>query len=69
LRGIVLKRCGGISLRSDVEANDYDTPAAWKHVRETLSEAMVVAMRSRVSPAHQSRRHVIRFTGTTGIPA
>jgi hypothetical protein len=35
---------------------------------EILAEAIVAAMRSMGSSAHQSRKNVSRFTATTGVP-
>ena len=64
----------GIALLATLEAElgDAFTPearAAWQHAYEILAEAMVAAMQSPVSLAHQSRRHVSRFTVTTGVSA
>jgi hypothetical protein len=54
------------------ELGDTFTPearAAWQYAYEILAEAMVAALQSAVSLAHQSRRHVSRFTATTGVSA
>jgi hypothetical protein len=54
------------------ELGDAFTPearAAWQHAYEILAEAMVAAMQSAVSLAHQSRRHVGQFTAITGVSA
>jgi hemoglobin-like flavoprotein len=56
----------------EAELGDAFTPeawAAWQHAYELLAEAMVAAMQSTVSSAHQSRRHVGQFTATTGASA
>jgi hemoglobin-like flavoprotein len=64
----------GIALLATLEAElgDAFTPearAAWQHAYEILAEAMVAAMQSAVSLAHQSRRHVGQFTAITGVSA
>ena len=41
--------------------------AARQHAYEILAQAMVAARPSMVSSAHQSRKHVSRFTATTGV--
>ena len=64
----------GVALLATLEAELGDaftaeTRAAWTHAYEILAEAMVAAMRSTVSPSHQSSRHVGPSTTTTGVPA
>jgi hemoglobin-like flavoprotein len=64
----------GIALLATLEAElgDAFTPearAAWQRAYELLAEAMVAAVRSTVSLAHQSRRQVGQFTATTGVSA